>query len=346
MNNKPKVIVWGFPLHTHTHSYIHASFYKAFTHLGYETYWFHKGNHPDPSVFDYSNSLFFSEGFADDDIPVVESSTYFIHNAINPSKYLEKGARLVDIRFNVKEINDDNYSFVFDKTKLKNVDAVTYYDPNADDSVLADARKKGVSGYESIYMMWATDLLPHEFNFDDILLPRDNTFYFIGTLGGSPALEMQKVLTTLNQRGIPFSHINPWTNPCSFEENKAYLQKSIISLDVRGSDFYHTNSSGKLETNGKPVTGGNHKKIGFIPCRTIKQISYGRHPGTNSQAVKDLLGDYVIYNDDESQLPIDCLEFEKNPNRELVLEGMKHVQEHHTFINRANCILKVYNKEV
>ena len=195
-------------------------------------------------------------------------------------------------------------------------------------------------------MIWATDLLPHEFNFDDRFIPTEDKFYFIGTLGGSPTLEMQRVAETLNKLNIQFVHINPWANPCSFEENKNYLQKSIISLDVRGSDHYHTNSGGKLETNGKPVTGGNHKKIGFIPCRTIKQISYGRHPGTNSQAVKKLLGDYVIYNDDESQLPIDCLNFEKNPDRELILEGMKHVQENHTFLNRANCILKVYNREV
>lgn len=343
---KPKIIIWGFPLHTHTHSYIHASFYKAFQHLGYDTYWFHAGNYPDPAVFDYSNSLFFSEGFADDEIPILESSTYFIHNAVNPSKYLEKGSRLVDIRFNVSELNDNNYSFVLDKSKLNCIDTATYYDANADDGVLADSRKKGLSGYEAVYMIWGTDLLPHEFNFEDRFISRDNKFYFIGTLGGSPAFEMQKVVETLNKMNVQFVHINPWVNPCTFEENKEYMQKSIISLDVRGSDHYHTNSEGKLEVNGKPVTGGNHKKIGFIACRTIKQISYGRLPGTNSTAVKDLLGDYVIYNDDEFQLPIDCLNFEKNPDHDLILEAMKHVQKHHTFVNRANSILKIYNREV
>ena len=38
-----KIVIWGYPLHSHTHSYIHAAFYKAFTHLEYETYWFHDG---------------------------------------------------------------------------------------------------------------------------------------------------------------------------------------------------------------------------------------------------------------------------------------------------------------
>lgn len=341
-----KVIIWGLPLYTHTHSFIHASFYKAFKHLGYDTYWFHSGNHPDSSTFDYSNCLFFSEGFADNEIPLNESSTYFIHNSIDPSKYLNKGLRLVDLRFNVKEINDLNYSFVLNKSKLKEIDSVTLYDPNADDSVLADSRKKGISGYEALYLIWATDLLPEEFNYDDRFLKRENKFYFVGTLGGSPALEMQKVLNTLQKLNIQWININPWVNPCTFDENMELMKKSIISLDVRGSDSYHTNSDGKLEINGKPVTGGNHKKIGYIPCRTIKQISYGRMPGTNSKAVKNLFGDYVIYNDDESMLPIDCLKFENAPNYDLVYESMRYVRENHTFINRANALIRIFNKEV
>ena len=344
--SKLKVIIWGLPLYTHTHSFIHSSFYKAFQHLGCDAYWFHSGNFPDPTVFDYSNCLFFSEGFADEDIPLNDTSTYFIHNSVDPSKYLDRGLRLVDVRFNVKEINDLNYSFVLDKSKLKNIDSVTLYDGNADDSVLADERKKGISGYEAVYMMWATDLLPEEFNFEDRFLKRENKFYFVGTLGGSPALEMQKVITTLQQLDIQWVNINPWSTPLTFEQNMDLMKKSIIALDVRGSDAYHTNSNGKLEVNGKPVTGGNHKKIGYIPCRLLKQISYGRMPGTNSIAVRDLLGDYVIYNDDESQLPIDCLNFEKNPNYDLVYDAMKNIQENHTFINRAKALIKIFNKEV
>jgi len=344
--SKLKVVVWGLPLYTHTHSFIHASFYKAFQHLGCDAYWFHSGNCPDPAVFDYSNCLFFSEGFADEDIPLNDTATYFIHNSVDPSKYLDKGLRLVDVRFNVKEINDLNYSFVLDKSKLKNIDSVTLYDDNADDSVLADERKKGISGYEAVYMMWATNLLPEEFNFEDRFLKREDKFYFVGTLGGSPALEMQKVVTTLQQLNIQWVNINPWSTPLTFEQNMDLMKKSIIALDVRGSDAYHSNSGGRLEVNGKPVTGGNHKKIGYIPCRLLKQISYGRMAGTNSTAVRDLLGDYVIYNDDESQLPIDCLNFEKNPNYDLVYEAMKHIQENHTFINRANALIKIFNKEV
>ena len=51
-----KVIVWGFPLHTHTHSYIHGGWVKAFKSLGYDTYWFHDNEYP--TDFDYNNCLF------------------------------------------------------------------------------------------------------------------------------------------------------------------------------------------------------------------------------------------------------------------------------------------------
>ena len=31
-----KIIIWGYPLHSHTHSYIHAAFYKAFKYMNYD----------------------------------------------------------------------------------------------------------------------------------------------------------------------------------------------------------------------------------------------------------------------------------------------------------------------
>ena len=56
-------------------------------------------------------------------------------------------------------------------------------------------------------MMWATNHVPEEFNFEDRFLKREDKFYFVGTLGGSPALEMQKVVDTLSQLNIPFINI-------------------------------------------------------------------------------------------------------------------------------------------
>ena len=51
-----QVIIWGFPLHTHTHPYIHGGWFKGFKHLGYNTYWFDDNNIP--SDFDFNDTLF------------------------------------------------------------------------------------------------------------------------------------------------------------------------------------------------------------------------------------------------------------------------------------------------
>lgn len=332
-----KIIIWGFPLDTHTHSYIHAAWYKTFKFLGYETYWFHDGNYP--QNFDYKNCLFISEEYAAEKIPLEKSSTYFIHNAIRPSKYLDVGARLVDIRFNVYNINDVNYKLVVNKEELVDIDGVTYYNPNADDTVLADQWETGVSGYEAIHLTWATDLLPHEFNFDDRFIQRHSEYYHVGSILGSNIKEMQKVVSALQSLQIPFAHVDPWRTPVSFEDGKKYMQVSRLSLDVRGTELKET-------VNGKPGNGGDHKNIGYIPCRTFKAISYGRITGTNSKAVKDLFGDFVIYNDDEYQLVYDMYEAEKQNNSELVLESMQWVKKYHTYINRVDSLMKVFNREI
>jgi hypothetical protein len=58
-----KVVIWGHKLHTHTHSYIHEGFFRAFENLGYPTYWFDKLD--DIADFDFSNTFFITEGQVD-----------------------------------------------------------------------------------------------------------------------------------------------------------------------------------------------------------------------------------------------------------------------------------------
>ena len=97
-----KVVIWGFPLHTHTHSYIHYGWHKAFTYLGYPTYWFDDTNYP--TDFDYNNCLFITEGYADTNIPIVPTSIYYVHIAIHPEKYLNRVKRFIEIRYLVDSI--------------------------------------------------------------------------------------------------------------------------------------------------------------------------------------------------------------------------------------------------
>jgi hypothetical protein len=333
--NTQKVIIWGYPLNSHTHSYIHGAWYKTFKYLGYDTYWFHDDNYP--KEFDYSNSLFITEGYAEKNIPLVESSTYFVHICINPKKYIEKGCRLIDIRFNVNQINDCNYSYTFDKKNSIKIDEVSFYNKSADDSVLSDKFKNGINGYEALYLSWATDLLPEEFNYEDRFISRERKIYHIGSISESNINEIQRFGKAMQENDIEFIHINPWINPVTWEEVKFFTQKSYVAVDLRGSAM-------RSEINGKVDTGANHKLIGYIPCRIFKNISYGQIGATNSKAVKDLFGDLVIYNDDEYQLFYDADDRKEDNN--YILEQMKFVQNNHTYINRVNSIMKIFNQEI
>jgi hypothetical protein len=72
-----KVVIWGVKLHSHTHSYIHWAFDRAFRNLGYTVYWL--DNSDDIRALDLSHALFLTVGLADQNIPLREDGWYILH---------------------------------------------------------------------------------------------------------------------------------------------------------------------------------------------------------------------------------------------------------------------------
>lgn len=333
--NFNKVIIWGFPLYTHTHSYIHGGWYKAFKYLGYDTHWFHDGNHPSPSSgFDYGNALFITEGYVDSKIPIVSSSTYFVHICINPERYLGRVARLIEIRYLVDNIRDCNYEYVLDKSKCIRISDATYYEKLHNNGGLRQYhRNPKPMEYECIYTCWATDLLPDEIDISDanINKPRDKCIYWCGSYDKHNNQELHKFLDAAASAGVGVVFNNPWNNPLSYEKVQELTMKSYMSPDIRCSGDPNKIALGE--------TGTCHKQIGYIPCRVLKAISYGLLGITNSKHVWELLDKKVVYNDNEGQLFHDALK-EIN-NTELIKEQMKIVKERHTYLNRIKDLLQV-----
>jgi hypothetical protein len=328
MHKFKKVIIWGYPLYSHSHSFIHHGWYKAFKHLGYETYWFHDQDHP--TDFDYENALFITEGYADEQMPVVSSSTYFVHVCKNPSKFVSAGARLIDIRFNVKRTRDYTYDYCLANLSLTGVDPFTAYEKNANDNALAERHRKGVAGYEAVYVMWATDMLPHEIDLNDAYIPRDREVHHIGSAWSANMKELQEFQQSLEKEGISFVVHDPWKKMTTNEEAKHLVQKSYIAPDIRGSG---------LTCSGSTAEECNHLSIGYIPCRTFKNISYGQLGITNSPAVKDLMQDHVIFSDNSGLLLSAAQPYLTDYDR--IQSAMRYVQENHTYVNRVNALLNV-----
>jgi hypothetical protein len=66
---------------------------------------------------------------------------------------------------------------------------------------------------------------------------------------------------------------------------------------------------------------------------------------TNNRIVNELFDNKLIYETDLSLLLQKGLDFEKKENKnELVLELMNYVKDNHTYLNRANTIIKYVNE--
>ena len=329
-----KVIIWGFPLHSHTHSYIHAGWYKAFQHLDYDTHWFDDNNIP--ADFDFNHCLFITEGYADKNIPIIETSTYFVHIAISPEKYIGKVKRFIEIRYLVDSIKDCNYNYVLDKSKCKKISDCTYYEKLENNGGLAKFHHEPMPmEYECIYTCWATDLLPHEIKEENIYKKRDNKIYWFGSSNQYNTKEIALFYNECLKHGLEFLENDPWRNPLPFEVVQEYTMKSFMSPDFR--------SSGDPRKIAIGETGTCHKQNGYIACRLLKSISYGHLGITNSRHTNELLNNKLIYNNDESQLFYDAI---KNiHNYDLIKEQMQIIREKHTFLNRIQDLLCVLESE-
>ena len=338
MDKIKQVIIWGYPItKTHTQAFIHSGWYKAFSYLGYKTYWFEDEDHP--IDFEYDYSLFIGEGSADNNIPINSSSVYCINFCINPEKYLNKNARVIDIRLNVDSIIDFNYHYSLkdekEKGNVERISDISYYHKLTDNGGLKKWHHKPKNmNYEAIYTSWATDLLPHEFDYSSIDCKKENVIYYIGTLAGSNSKNVRIFAEEAKKNGIAFKISDPWKNPLSFEDCRKYMAQSIICPDIRGNGDISKISIGE--------TGTCHKDIGYIPCRVFKAISYGCLGITNSRHVYELFDRKVIYSDDEKELF--HLAMREKDNTNLIKEQMDIVKEKHTYINRVNDIITIVNK--
>jgi hypothetical protein len=119
------------------------------------------------------------------------------------------------------------------------------------------------------------------------------------------------------ESGIDFRTNCPWLNPISNEAARQMVVDSYLAPDSRHPSML---------------------SWGYVPCRAMKNPSYGQLGLTNSPAVEKFLEGEVICRSD---------------GRELFYEGQKHMKDHdmikrqmtlvkdkHTYVNRAASILK------
>jgi hypothetical protein len=249
-----KVILWGHKLHSHTHSYIHWGFYRAFQHLGYDTYWF--DNADNLQNFDFSNSLFITEGQVDQLIPLREDCFYILHN-----------------------VDQKKYKNFYQKGHSITLQVYTHDVLSRDVEKIDDCMYVNITE-QIIYLPWATDLLPFEIDqikskLPAIIADRSNSIYFVGSIGGGVfgnISQYKAFQKACNEQGVILEN----SMKLNMEKNIELIQQSYIAPSIQGEwqcekgyipcRIFKNISYGQLGvTNSKTVYELFKKKIVYNP---------------------------------------------------------------------------------
>jgi hypothetical protein len=332
-----KVIIWGHKLHSHTSSYVHNAFFKAFEYLGYEVHWFDDSDMiidleaqqhaierlqglPDMpesfknnyKAFDFSNSLFLTEGQVDKNIPIRKDCHYILHNC-----YDKKYDAVRDTAITLQTYSNKTPTI----EGIEKVNNYIYIDRSGVYETVKNPEYESIPR-TTLYMPWATNLLPHQINIRP-WQDKKNISHWIGTIGDGlfgNRKELQPFIDSCNNNGIEFKH----HANVSEEENMNFIKESYLA---------------------PAIVGTWQKENGYVPCRIFKNISYGNLGITNSAEIKMIFGDLVIYSDDESALfELGRQVIFSDKHNDLLTEQISYVKEHHTYLNRIEEILKVLQK--
>jgi hypothetical protein len=149
-NSFDKVVIWGLPLHSHTHSYIHDCFFKAFQSMGMETVWVQDTTEKIENSF-LDNSLVIATGMDCKTLSINDSCFYVLHN-VEDHRF-----RQHDNYINLQVYTKDTLLPARNAQRLSTC-RFTYWQEDS----------------RCLYQPWATDLLPEEMIYDPVPAPKVN----------------------------------------------------------------------------------------------------------------------------------------------------------------------------
>ena len=175
---------------------------------------------------------------------------------------------------------------------------------------------------EGLWMPWATDLLPHEIEQNKInALPFNSNsreINWVGTIG-------EGVFGNVDQ-------INPFKKAC--QDNGVNFTSTICSKSIED------NAELIRKSYMAPVIVGEwQQRVGYVPCRAFKNLSYGQFIMTNSPRIAELFGNKTIFNTDTYWLFQDAKNRLERMEVSELHNLMDFIRDKHTYMNRIERIL-------
>lgn len=299
-----KIVIWGCPPNSHTHSYIHYGFAKAFSHMDYDVFWYEDS--PEYSDEDFNNALVISAQGHCNHLPINKSSKYFIHNIVDgfQKQNLYSGDNIYNLL-----VYHENYNW---NDNVKKIDDYSWYDDET----------------KTIVIMWGTDLVPEEIDEQSEILYDSNkdTVNYIGSLNPNDGAVLVNTVKSNNKKFVNYggySGLRSKSTEMGFvseEESVLLTKQSYLNFDIRPQC---------------------HVENGYVPCRIFKNLSYGCWTGTNSEKVSKFFQGRITANNNLSDLYYQTEQDSRNATLENIRDNMNYVKNNHTYINRINSLFSI-----
>ena len=284
------IVVWGHPLGSHTHSYIHEAFVKTGKYVGIDTHWVPQLTHhvSNGQIVNYDgpvdNCLFITEGQVIDGMPQSVNSWYLMHNVDRTDTTSIPVERKLSLQFHSTQKSNQ----IFDKFHT------------IDDKL------------NCIYMPWATNLFPPEF---EPIVEYENNVHKISVVG-------QDGYTTIDDFAASLD--------LTLERKAALTQKEMVDL-IRSAKC------------APSIMNEWQKQNNYIPCRAMKNISFGQLSVTNSYEFDYMIHHNSITHDDEVELGNMFTEqYTSDESKGKQRIAYKLVKQRHTYLNRLEFILSSF----
>jgi len=302
-----QAVIWGHPLHSHTHSYIHEAWYDACRRAGLDTTWVPRTapgiaeplRQPDrPFLGSTARTLFITEGQVCRGLPSDHTSYYVLHNVDGLElPGVDRRRQLREQVYNRRQGQPEHGVPVFDQWHRYDWEQNACYHP------------------------WATNLLPHQFQYPAWTPrpPKEARQSFratvVGQEGATYAQELQRFRQGLGK--------SQWVH-------RYHLGQQNMVEELRRADV------------APALVCQFQKDINYIPCRILKNVSYGLCPVTTSAESHALLHSQTLYHEDEGTLAglaKRAMLSTDGDLRERAGRARRLVQDRHTYLNRLEFLL-------
>ena len=339
--NITHLVVHGLKTRQHTHRYIHESIYNTFVYIAdrcsdravirpcviwCEDTLYSKKIYTPIMYNPENNYLIFSTPHLETDkyLPILKNAYYIVHyrkgvvySDVPITKYdyllhTKRAVKYIDFRYG--PTNTDHHAN--NMTGVITIDNTPFWF----DTITNEA-----------HLAWGTNLLPEEIDSNIELIRNSN----------KPLFKLQSYFCGSVWR-VNEADIMRWVDACKRLSIDSICEKqvdeSIHQQMVRKSFLSHA------------IQGETQRQRDikyYIPCRILKNISYGAIPITNNIGVYNMLKDYdVVYDIDSDKLIEKALDrykeiiYNYNDYKLEQIRVMEYIRDHHTFLNRISTIIQ------